>query len=68
VQAQNVLMKRLGITSSSGPPDSIAFQRFLEVFADTVPPSQCEALDELVDPGELAARPTFAAVVEELEQ
>jgi hypothetical protein len=66
VQAQNVLMKRLGITSKSpsAPPDASAFQRYLEAFTSTtLTPTQCEALDVLIS----ESRPSFAAVVEELE-
>jgi hypothetical protein len=44
IQAQNVLMKRLGVTSPPKQPDSSAFQRFLEVFTSTLTPSQCESL------------------------
>jgi hypothetical protein len=56
-------MKRMGVTSSSGPPDAAAFQRFLETFSSLVTPSQCEALDELIPAGVQA----FNAVVEELD-
>jgi hypothetical protein len=63
LQAQNVLMKRMGVTSSSGPPNAAAFQCFLEAFSSLVTPSQCEALDELIPAG----APAFNAVVEELD-
>ncbi|CAL4993538.1 unnamed protein product [Urochloa decumbens] len=51
LQAQNVLMKRLGISSAAGPPDAAAFQRFLEVFTGTVTASQCEAMDAILPSG-----------------
>lgn len=63
IQAQNVLMKRLGVTSPSRPPDASAFQRFLEVFTSVLTPSQCEALDVLIP----EHRSAFTVMVEEIE-
>ncbi|CAL4994760.1 unnamed protein product [Urochloa decumbens] len=51
LQAQNVLMKKLGISSAAGPPDAAAFQRFLDVFIGTVTTSQCEAMDAILPDG-----------------
>jgi hypothetical protein len=48
LQAQNVLMKRLGITSSTAPPDASSFQQFVDTFTNTLSESQCEALDVLL--------------------
>lgn len=63
LQAQNVLMKKLGNSSFAGPLDIVALQRFWEVFTATMPISQCEALDELIPDG----RPLFNAAVAEIE-
>ncbi|CAO2147747.1 unnamed protein product [Urochloa humidicola] len=63
IQAQNVLMKRLGISSPTGPLDVAAFQRFLEVFTATLSVSQCEALDTLLP----ESRPIFSAALVEVE-
>jgi hypothetical protein len=63
LQAQNVLMKKLGITSRSGPPDAAAFQRYLEVFTSMATTSQCEAMDELL----VAGGPALAQTVSEIE-
>ncbi|CAL5070849.1 unnamed protein product [Urochloa decumbens] len=48
LQAQNVLMKKLGISSANGPPDAAAFQKYVEVFHETVTASQCEAMDAIL--------------------
>jgi len=47
-QAQNVLMKRLGLTSTSLPPDASSFQRYTAMFSSTMTASQCEAMDALL--------------------
>ncbi|CAN6323923.1 unnamed protein product [Urochloa humidicola] len=62
VQAQNVLMKKLGITTSKQGVDAAAFQRYLEVFTATATVSQCEAMDELLPEG-----PSFLAAMSEVE-
>jgi len=51
VQAQNVMMKKLGITSESQPPDATSFQRFTDTFSSTLTVSNCEALDALLPKG-----------------
>jgi len=51
VKAQNVMMKRLGVTSESCPPDATSFQRFTDTFSSTLTTSQCEALDVLLPDG-----------------
>ena len=48
VQAQNVLMRRLGLTTPSTPPDAISFQLFVDMFSTTLSESHCEALDVLL--------------------
>jgi len=51
VQAQNVMMKKLGITSDSQPPDASSFQQFTATFSSTLTTSHCEALDALLPTG-----------------
>jgi len=51
VQAQNVMMKKLGITSDSQPPDASSFQQFTATFSSTLTTSHCEALDALLPAG-----------------
>jgi len=51
VQAQNVMMKKLGITSEAQPPDATSFQRFTDTFSSTLTVSNCEALDALLPKG-----------------
>jgi len=51
VQAQNVLMKKLGITSDDRPPDASSFQQFTDTFSSTLTKTQCEALDALLPSG-----------------
>jgi len=51
VQAQNVMMKKLGITSDSRPPDASSFQQFTATFSSTLTPAHCEALDALLPTG-----------------
>lgn len=51
LQAQNVMMKRLGITSASCPPDATSFQRYTATFSSTLTTSQCDALDVLLPGG-----------------
>ena len=51
LQAQNVLMRRLGLTMPSAPPDATSFQRFVDTFSSTLTPSQAEALDVLLPAG-----------------
>ena len=51
VQAQNVMMKKLGVTSESQPPDATSFQRFTDMFSSTLTVSNCEALDALLPKG-----------------
>ncbi|KAG2546606.1 hypothetical protein PVAP13_9KG035257 [Panicum virgatum] len=51
VQAQNVMMKKLGITSDSQPPDASTFQQFTATFSSTLATSRCEDLDALLPAG-----------------
>ena len=51
VQAQNVMMKKLGITSDSQPPDASSFQQFMATFSSTLTTSHCEDLDALLPAG-----------------
>jgi len=51
VQAQNVMMKKLGITSDAHPPDASSFQQFTDTFSSTLTVSQCKALDDLLPAG-----------------
>ena len=51
VQAQNVLMKKLGLTSDTCPPDATSYQRFTDTFSSTLTISHCEALDALLPKG-----------------
>ena len=51
IQAQNVLMKKLGITSDDRPPDASSFQQFTDTFSSTLTKTQCEALDALLPSG-----------------
>jgi len=51
VQAQNVMMKKLGITSDAHPPDASSFQQFTDTFSSTLTDSQCKALDDLLPAG-----------------
>ena len=51
VQAQNVMMKKLGITSEAQPPDATSFQQFTDTFSSTLTISHCEALDALLPKG-----------------
>ena len=51
VQAQNVMMRKLGLTSDIHPPDASSFQQFTDTFTSTLTVSQCEALDALLPAG-----------------
>jgi len=51
LQAQNVMMKKLGLTSASCPPDATSFQQFVATFSSPLTTSQCEALDVLLPDG-----------------
>ncbi|KAG2633217.1 hypothetical protein PVAP13_2NG259903 [Panicum virgatum] len=51
IQAQNVLMKKLGITSDDRPPDASSFQQFTDTFSSTLTKTQCESLDALLPSG-----------------
>jgi len=51
VQAQNVMMKRLGLTSEEHPPDASSFQQFTATFSSSLTDAQCDALDELLPAG-----------------
>ena len=48
LQAQNLLMRRLGLTTETAPPDATSFQHFVDTFSSTLSKSQCEALDVLL--------------------
>ena len=51
MQAQNVFMKKLGLTSDTCPPDATSYQRFTDTFSSTLTTSHCEALDALLPSG-----------------
>jgi len=51
VQAQNVFMKKLGLTSDKCPPDATSYQRFTDTFSSTLTTSHCDALDALLPSG-----------------
>ena len=51
VQAQNVMMRKLGLTSDTHPPDASSFQHFTDTFTSTLTVSQCDALDALLPAG-----------------
>ena len=51
VQAQNVMMRKLGITSDTQAPDATSYQRFMDTFASTLSNTHCEALDALLPSG-----------------
>jgi len=65
VQAQNVMMKKMGITSDSRPPDASSFQQFTDTFSSTLTKSHCEALDALLPAGmgALAVEPAAPVMV-----
>ncbi|KAG2559162.1 hypothetical protein PVAP13_8NG313968 [Panicum virgatum] len=65
IQAQNVMMKKMGITSESQPPDATSFQQFTDTFSSTLTISHCEALDALLPKGmgSLAVEPVAPMVV-----
>lgn len=63
LQAQNVLMKKLGVSSSNGQPDAAAYSRFQEIFVGTLSLSQCKAMDTLLP----EAGPYFLAMLVETE-
>jgi len=48
VQAQNVMMKKLGLTSDVHPPDASTFQQFTDTFSSTLTVSHYGALDTLL--------------------
>jgi len=62
LQAQNVMMKKFGITSATRPPDATVYQQFVDTFSSTLTNSQCEALDALLPAG----APHAGLVVDEL--
>lgn len=51
LQAQNVMMRRLGLTSTTHPPDASAFRQYVDTFSSQLSTSQCEALDTLLPAG-----------------
>jgi len=51
VQAQNVMTKKLGLTSETCPPDAVSYQRFMDTFSSTLTVAHCEALDALLPSG-----------------
>jgi len=44
LQAQNVMMKRLGVTSAAHPPDAASYQQYVDMFSATLSTSQCECV------------------------
>ena len=55
LQAQNVMKKKLGLTTVECPPDASAFQCYTDTFSSVLSHSQCEALDTLLPAGALLA-------------
>ena len=51
VQAQNMMMRKLGIASDTQAPDATSYQRFTDTFASTLSITHCEALDALLPDG-----------------
>ena len=51
VEAQNVMMRKLGLTSDTHPLDASSFQQFEEAFSSSLTISHCEALDALLPAG-----------------
>ena len=49
--SSNVLMKKLGLTSDTCPPDATSYQRFTDTFSSTLTTSHCDALDALLPSG-----------------
>jgi len=45
------MMKKLGITSASQPPDASTFQQFTDTFSSTLTTSHSEDLDALLPAG-----------------
>jgi hypothetical protein len=50
LQAQSVLMQKLGVAVEAPPADLEAFQTYLATFADPLTPSKQEALQTLFSP------------------
>jgi len=48
IQAQNVLMRRLGMAPANAAPDTSSYQQFVDTFSGTLSVSQAEALEELL--------------------
>ncbi|KAG2564719.1 hypothetical protein PVAP13_7NG113189 [Panicum virgatum] len=48
IQAQNVLMRRLGMAPANAAPDTSSYQQFVDTFSGTLFVSQAEALEELL--------------------
>lgn len=51
VRTQNVMMKKLGLTTGTHPPDATSFQQYADTFSTTLTDSQYEALDALLPAG-----------------
>jgi hypothetical protein len=51
LQAQNVMMKLMGLTSASHAPDASSYQQFVATFSSDLTTSQVEALDALLPSG-----------------
>ena len=45
------MMRKLGLTSDTHPPDATSFQQLEEVFSSSLAISHCEALDALLPAG-----------------
>jgi hypothetical protein len=45
------MMKKLGVTSDTRPPDATSYQQFTDTFSSTLTVSHCEALDALLPKG-----------------
>jgi len=50
-QAQNVMMKKMGITSDTQPPDATSFQQYTATFSSPLTLTHSEALDALLPSG-----------------
>ena len=45
------MMKKLGMTSDTRPPDPTSYKQFTDMFSSTLTVSHCEALDALLPKG-----------------
>lgn len=64
VQAQNVMMKKLGVTSETHPSDATSFQQYTDTFSSALTAPHCEALYALLPAGMGYVRSEVAASVQ----